>query len=247
MIKKIFFKNSKGNKLAGVLSIPDKEGKFPAVIRLHGFISNKEGTSRVIQERLKDEFVSLIFDYHAHGESEGKFEDFTISGALDDCQTALNHLLSLEQVDSSKIAVTGTSLGGMLALLLAARNPSIKVLSIGCPVIETKEVFGAVHDVDLWEEQGWIDALGNEGLKIKYKFFEDGVKYDMFKEAEKIKCPVYIILGDRDEYIPVEHLRKLMPHLKNGKLEIVPGADHNFTQHYEYYLTQTIRFIKENL
>ena len=247
MIKKVFFENSRGQKLAGVLSVPDGEGKFPAVIRLHGFISNKEGTSRVIQERLKDEFVSLIFDYHAHGESEGKFEDFTISGALDDCQTALNYLLFLEQVDKNKIAVTGSSLGGMLGLLLAARNPVIKVLSIGCPVVKAKEVFGAVHNIGLWRKQGWIDALGNEGLKINYTFFEDGVKYDIFKEAEKIKCPAYIILGEKDEYIPVKHLEKLMPHLENGKLEIVPGADHNFTEHYEHYLTQIIGFIKENL
>lgn len=247
MIKELFLNNSRGQKLSAYLNVPDKPGKYPGLIRLHGFISNKEGTSKIIQEKLKDEFVSLIFDYHAHGKSEGSFEEFTVSGALDDCETALNYLLSLEQVDKNRIAVTGISLGGMLSLLLAARNPKIKVVSIGCPVVDAQEVFGSTHNIKDWKKRGWTHALGEKGLKINYNFFEDTIKYNMYQEAEKISCPVYIILGDKDQYIPIEHLKKLMPHLKKGKLEIVPGADHNFTQHYEYYLDRIINFIKQNL
>lgn len=247
MIKEVSFENSRGQKLAGILSIPDKEGKFPGLIRLHGFISNKEGSSKDIQERLSHEFVSLMIDYHGHGESEGNFEDFTVSGALDDAQTALNYLLDLDKVDPEKIVVMGSSLGGMLSLLLAARDSRVKLAVVCCPVVDFKEVFSKHQDIGLWREQGWVEALGVEGLKIKYNFFEDGCKFDVYSEAEKIECPVLVISGNKDTYIPVEHLEKLMQHLKNGRLEIVEGADHGFTENYEYLFNRMTGFIRENL
>lgn len=247
MIKEVFLENSKGQKLSAYLNIPEKSGKYPALIRLHGFISNKEGTSRIVQEKLQDDFVSLIFDYHGHGKSEGDFKDFTVTSALDDCQAALDYVLSLEQVDKNKIAVIGTSLGGMLGLLLTARNPKIAALAVSCPVVDFKEVFSKSENIELWKTQGWINALGESGFKIKYQFFEDGSEYNIYQEAEKIQCPVFVISGDQDEYIPVEHLKKLMEHLKKGKLEIIPGADHRFSQHHQYHLKQMIDFIKENL
>src|SRR3989344_4265912 len=106
-VKKIFFE-SKGLKLAGWLHTPDKHGTFPAVIRTHGYRSNKEGrTSTILAERFQD-IVYLRFDMHGHGESEGKPEEINALQCAEDMVSAVHYVASLPMVDASKIAITGS-------------------------------------------------------------------------------------------------------------------------------------------
>ena len=42
MVEKITFKNNKGQKLVGIIHIPNKKKKLPAVIICHGFKRTKE-------------------------------------------------------------------------------------------------------------------------------------------------------------------------------------------------------------
>jgi cephalosporin-C deacetylase-like acetyl esterase len=39
--KLVIFKNENGERIFGILSLPEKRGKFPAVIMVHGFAKTK--------------------------------------------------------------------------------------------------------------------------------------------------------------------------------------------------------------
>ncbi|MBW2963590.1 alpha/beta fold hydrolase [Candidatus Woesearchaeota archaeon] len=252
MIKKVFFKNSKGDKLAGLLHLPDREGKFPAVIRAHGFRSGKDGeTSIILGEKLDRDFVFLRFDFWGHNESEGDFVNLTPSEEIDDMNAAIDFVSKLEQVDPERIGIQGSSLGGMVAIYTTANNPKVKAAVFLCPVSDFKKTFSRMEDVEEWKKQGWKFTYNskNQEFKIGYHFFEDGCKYNLYKEADKIMIPTLIIHGDADKSVALEDSQELFKHLKNSKLEIIKGADHQFTnpEHFKTMVEKTIEFFKQNL
>ena len=94
MKKKIFFKNSKGSKLCGILSNPTSQKEKSIIILCHGFSTSKEGRTYVrLEQILNGSGISTFrFDFFGHGESEGKFEEITTSEAVDDIQNAIRFL-----------------------------------------------------------------------------------------------------------------------------------------------------------
>jgi len=228
-VDKVFFKNSAGQKLAGWLHVPDKQGKFPAVIRTHGYRSSKEGrTSLLLADHFKD-VVYLRFDMHGHGESEGNPDEINAAQCGDDMVAAVNYVSGLPFVDAARIGVTGSSLGGMATILAAAWHPSIKAAVPVCPVSDFHPFKKSeVH------YQPLVDKLGVDNL---------------YKEAEKITCSVFIIHGDHDTVVQLHQSMGLIRHLRHGTLHIIPGADHIFSneKHFEQMIEQTADFLREHL
>src|SRR5439155_135327 len=81
--------------------------------------STKEGTKHsALATRLATlGYASLRFDFSYVGESEGAFEDLTISGEVDDLGGACDEL---RRRGAGDLALVGSSLGGTVALLYAA-------------------------------------------------------------------------------------------------------------------------------
>ncbi len=223
-VKKVFFLNGLGLKLAGWLHTPKGKGPFPAVIRAHGYKSSKDGSSStaLANEFSGDKIVFLRFDMHGHGESEGNPEVIDARQCVDDVQCALGYLRLLEVVDQKRIAITGSSLGGLATTLTAAWHDQVACAVPVCPV-STFEPF-RVRD-------------------IKYK---DLVDVNVYAEAEKIKCPVLVVHGDKDEIVPIAQSIELVKHLKKGELHIVKGADHQFSdeKHFKEMIKTVADFIR---
>ena len=93
MNQKIYFKNKKGNKLCGVLVAPDNKN-HPIVILCHGFHSTKDNnTNTRLHAMLKEKNIATFrFDFYGHGESDGKFENITVSEAVEDALCAIEFL-----------------------------------------------------------------------------------------------------------------------------------------------------------
>src|SRR3990172_11281278 len=72
--------------------------------------------------------LALRFDFSYVGESSGKFEDITYSGEVEDLKAA--HAL-VQSRNPGKIAILGSSMGGTVALLFAAQQPSLAALGTG--------------------------------------------------------------------------------------------------------------------
>jgi pimeloyl-ACP methyl ester carboxylesterase len=59
---------------------------------------------------------------------------------------------------------------------------------------------------------------------------------ELDKEWEKISCPVWILHGDKDTYVPVanvDYARKKLTNAKSVEIRILPGAEH-FITHERY-------------
>ncbi|MCJ1472176.1 hypothetical protein MMC13_000823 [Lambiella insularis] len=129
---------SDGLTIRGVLHLPDGGGPFPIVVLGHGLSGLKEWTlPEIAQALVQIGIAGLCFDYRNFGDSDGKpREEVAHYGRLQDWQDAISYTTSLPEIDSNRIGVWGTSLGGRDVLAIAGFDRRIKSVVAQAPLIK---------------------------------------------------------------------------------------------------------------
>lgn len=207
---KINFLNGKDQKLVGILSYPDKIQNMhilPAVVFCHGFTDSNGKLSYLARHFNFLGYATLRFDYAHTGESEGVFENLTISQEIADLKAALNYMDALKFVDSRKMGVIGYSYGGMVAILQALKDSRIKCLGILASVIDANDALEKLiskRKMARWDEKGRI-ALWKlpffQRLMLKSDFLHDARQYNILDHIDKVKVPIAMLRGKRDSII----------------------------------------------
>lgn len=249
--EKIVFKNSKDIKLDGRLSNPSENKDKLIVILCHGLSLSKDSRVTIdLYERLKELKISTFrFDFYGHGESEGKFEDITLSEAIDDILKAIEYLKSLGY---KKIGLFGMSFGGYASLITASLSKNIVSLGLMCPV---SNYLGNIilerskESIKNWEQIGFIyyTSMLKGKQRLNYSLYQDSKKYDGWESSRNIKIPVLVVHGNSDKNVPIEQSRRLCSLLSNRKFKIIKGADHSFSkeEHYKEALDLFVKWFKE--
>ncbi|HLD05564.1 MAG TPA: alpha/beta fold hydrolase [Candidatus Nanoarchaeia archaeon] len=232
-MQKVYFKDTNGNRVCGILSIPNRASTL--VITSHGFTSNKDSKIyRELQEELNTQGIgTLRYDYYGRGESDGKFEETTLTKTLASLQAAIQYA----QTQCNTITLVGASFGGLLSLLAAARDPSIQALvlksSVIDPILFWKQRL-TPERIERWKKEGILhyDDCG-ERFDLNYTFWEDLQMYHTLDEAKNIHCPTLIMHGDQDTVVPISQSQTLA-RLLNTPLHVVHGADHNYVNPEQY-------------
>src|SRR5881628_121523 len=228
------FKDHEGHRVSGILASPPSHTDR-ATVFCHGFLSNKNSmTNKILTALLcEQEIAALRFDFFGQGESEGPFEQITVSLAVKQALAALELVASKGY---KRIGLVGSSFGGLVALLAASEWPSLSCLALKCPVPDFPEMleleFGQ-HGMAEWKTTGTIpDVTGGPGrVKLQYGFYEDCARHLGYDAAKVITAPTLIVQGDGDEYVPLHQSRRLYDALQSEKrLEILAGADHRFSR-----------------
>jgi len=262
MERPVVFQNL-GQQLVGMLHIPNKSGesRLPAVLMLHGFTGHKIESHRLFvraARRFADEgFVVFRFDFRGSGDSEGKFEDMTLSGELSDAVVALDLLMYLDEVDPSRIGVVGFSMGGCIAAMLAGRRRGdIKAVALWAAVSEdppsTFERF-----LNPFREQilaGSSSFVEWAGYLIGRPFFEELPNIRPTQEIRSFDGDVLIVHGTDDQTVPQDHAKRLYQILMQRKkghveLHLIENASHTFIrrEHETKLLDLTAEFFKRYL
>jgi pimeloyl-ACP methyl ester carboxylesterase len=248
-MEKVEFKNSQGLKIAGVLDSPQKGKDLPIVICLHGLGGTKE-SNKVFTDILSPlGIASLSIDFQGSGESEGEYENKTITGFVDDAQSALDYVYSLPNVDKNRIGVVGHSMGAVTAILLASRDPRIKALVVSSPAIKEAQVIADMYEPNDFakaKERGYVELRkSGEMKKLNYRFFEDADQYDLIQEALKISYKFLVIGAVKDTIVPFKQIKEFSERVGNAQLLKLPNSDHNLEE--EWSITgQAIRNWFEN-
>lgn len=230
---KTFFNNSQGQKLCGILS---EKSKDIIIVMCHGFYSSKDSTTFVtLEDILNKENVSTFrFDFHGHGESDGLFEDITLSQSVDDALKAIDFVKSK---GFKKIGLVGSSFGGFVSILATSKSPEVSLLALKSPVSNyiQKLIAHDGNDLKQWKEQGFIYRIVNDKkLKLNYSFYEDAENCDGYLAAKKITVPTLIVHGDKDSSVPLEQSKTSSILIQDCRLEIIKGADHQYTNKEDF-------------
>ena len=228
------FLDRQSHTVSGLLNAPDGGSDRIAVL-CHGFLSSKTSTTNNTLTRMLTErgIATFRFDFFGHGESQGPFELITNTLAVEQTQAALDLVL---QKGYRKIGLMGSSFGGLVATLVASQRTDLACLALKCPVVDFAEElrleFGD-EGMAQWKATGTVpDILGGpQRVPLHYAFYEDCLRRIAYKPAESITAPTVIVQGDHDEHVPLHQSRRLYEALSVEKhLELIPGADHQFTK-----------------
>ena len=207
------FRNGARDYFYGIMTVPTKPGKHPAVLKVPG----ANVTAYQIDKTLVDlkEYVTLVVGIHGIPiDMEGAVYDNLKRGALYSynriniqdrnkyyykraylgCSRAVDVLASLEFVDAERIAVCGGSQGGALSFTTAYLNPKVKCLYAFYPALA--DLTGYLNG----RGGGWPhlfrtksdDNLRTDGVMETLKY------YDVVNFARKARVPVKVGLGYND-------------------------------------------------
>ena len=230
--------NKNGGKMEKKISIESALGKVcgtlvefnktSIAIICHGLTSSKDSrTGKALKDHLaKERLSSLSIDLYAHGESDGKMQELTISKAVESVIAAYNYLKSQGY---QKISLAGSSFSGIVCLI-AATKLEIESMVLKCPVFDyVKLLKSRLDDKDLekWKKDGKRKQFD---VFLGYELYEDVLSYDIIKIATRVNCPTLFIHGSGDKLVPPEHSENAYRLIssKEKELHIVNGADHFF-------------------
>lgn len=227
--QKLQTKNDLGEKLVGLETRPSEDkSKYPTVILAHGFGATKEedGMFDSIAENLANNgFLVYRFDFSGRGESEGDYQDTSLTKMRDDLQSILEFVKKQSIVDSSRIGILGQSFGTPTSITL---NPKIKSLVLMGSFGHVRKVMSNLFG-DGYKSNGVSVRVTSEGETVKLNpvFWSELDKHDILKSIKQVKCPVLFIHGGSDDIVPLSEMETLFDHANEPKEKLIlEGADH---------------------
>jgi pimeloyl-ACP methyl ester carboxylesterase len=130
----VSFKNNKSNvTLAGTLTLPKKEGTYPAVILITGSGAQNRDEEvfghkpfLVITDYLTRRGIAVLrYDDRGVGQSTGDFKSATTFDFASDVKSAISYLKTRKEINATKIGLIGHSEGGMIAPLVASKSKDV--------------------------------------------------------------------------------------------------------------------------
>ncbi|MBH0187022.1 MAG: prolyl oligopeptidase family serine peptidase, partial [Nitrospira sp.] len=94
-----------------------------------------------------------------------------------------------------------------------------------------------------WQATDTIPNImgGPDRIALRYAFYEDCLRQIAYEPARAITAPTIIVQGDKDEHVPLHQSRRLYDALRVKKhLELLPGADHQFTKREDFTQMTTV-------
>ncbi len=222
-----------------------RDTREPGLVWFPGLKSNMNSTkvNAIADWAAQTDRSMLRFDYSGHGQSEGAFEDGTISQWLGESLAVLREVARGPQI------LVGSSLGGWLVLLL------LRALARGDELTRSiSPVAGAVLVAPAWdmtedlmwkkftapqrtdiETQGFYERpsrYGDGPYRISRELIEDGRKHLLGGDTFAPPCPVRIIQGMEDPDVPWRHAHKLTEILTGDDvtLELIRDGDHRLSR-----------------
>jgi uncharacterized protein len=238
--RKFHIQNRRGQMLAALLREADAGGgpgrSSPAlVIVCHGFTGAKEGGGRALEmgEALaRRGFHTLLFDFAGCGESEGAWEEVTLSRHLDD----LADVVEWSRVSGHKrIILNGRSFGGAAALCCAARDDRIAAVCTWAAPADLIKLFNGFIKEAVTGPPLETIALTEAGgsVSLRKLFFYDLPRHNILGCAAHLSPrPLLVIHGGADETVPTGDAAVIYAAAGEPKqLVVIDGADHRFSNH----------------
>lgn len=227
----------KGSWLQGKL-------EMPGILLMHGIRADRRALFARAQHLNNLGYSVFMFDFQAHGESQGSGITF---GYLEskDAHSAVSYMRS--RIPGKKIGAIGISLGGAASLL------GTQPLTVDALVLESvyPDIRTAIYN-RLHMRVGFISTILTP-LFLAQVEYRMGISLKALSPAEHIgnvRCPLLILSGSDDLHTTLKDTERLFAAAREPKeLEIFSGARHVDLMKYDpkKYNALISKFFAENL
>lgn len=223
------------NGVDATLNLPDGATDVPAVLLLHGFASAKDEVGNMYAREAaalaEKGIASLRISFRGFGKSDGDTGATTIDEQLTDALAAGHYLAALPEVDKARLGIVGFSLGGGVAILATAQEPTLFKSRVTWSSTGdfAKDMTGSVGQAafDRAEAEGIVGLdLGFRTIVLKKAFF-DSLKTHSIKDALAAYSGAYLAIAGSEDF-SAEYAQSYVDAAPGTKKEalIIEGADH---------------------
>ncbi len=244
---------SDGLKISGLLNVPRGDGKFPAVVFLHGFVAPDQYTRGLdaqapALELTRHGYITLVPDLRGYMESDHGLNLF-LSGWIADAINAGNALKKMPQVDAQHVGLWGHSMGGGIATRVMVVSDVFDAAVLYAPISANME--------DMF-----MDPFGGEPAGVTQDLIQstiaalDDAKFraeiSPINFLNRVNAPVSIHVGTADTVTPKEWSRAIRDQLKRANKTVeyfdYQGQGHSFNENArpEFY-ARVLKFFDANL
>ena len=203
------------------------------ILYLHGFASGPTSSkARFFRDRLAAA--------GAHAEvldlAEGDFEHLTITGQLGVIERAAR---------GESVSLIGSSMGGYLAALYAARHEEVRRVVLLAPAFgfarRWAERLGPQALAE-WQRTGIMEVFHyaeNGPRRLAYGLLDDGARYEDYPDFRQ---PALIFHGENDDVVPANYSREFAASHANARLEVLDSG-HELLNVLEYMAPKVTGFL----
>jgi cephalosporin-C deacetylase len=240
--------------IRGWLVIPRDGKNFPVHYRVPGYVVTLKPNMD------NDDFIAFDLNVRGNGNSQDIInigtdnysvvnienkDKYIYRGVYMDCLRGLDFLYSHPNlgIDTSKIFVEGGSQGGSLALITAALDKRVKLLTIQVPL------YADIHDnysiSESYESQVFpfkvFRKYQSQHAGFTWdKFYSTWDYYDPQNFAPMVKCPVLMGIGLLDQFCPPRCSMALFNHISSTNKEFVCVPNSTHEVNFNYFMFQNL-------
>jgi len=245
VIETPFFCERDGLQIRGMEYFPNEEQKktkYPVIIVSHGFTGNYISTKDYCRTFAQMGYVAFSFNFCGGGrnyeeddlKSEGESTETTILTEVEDLIAVKDYVKALPYTDETNLILAGTSQGGLVSGLTAAKcKDEIKKLIMICPALcipdhARRGCLGGSH-YDVNDVPAILDCEKTQLGKI---FHDTVVSMDVFLELSAYKGPVLILHGLEDATVNYSYAIRAKESYEQGQchLQLIRNAGHSLNE-----------------
>ena len=226
--QKIDFENRTGERLAGILDLPDDSEPIATALFAHCFTCSKNlrAVTRISRKLNEAGIAVLRFDFTGLGDSEGDFSTTNFSTSVDDICDAAAYLADAGMPPDIAI---GHSLGGAAILVAAPRIESVgAVVTIGAPgqADHVTHLF-ADQKPEIESSGEAIVSIGGRPFRIRQQLIDDLEKQSGPERAAKLRLPLLVLHSPVDAIVGIDNAAEIYTRALHPKSFVsLDKADH---------------------
>lgn len=243
-----------GFALAGTLTLPaDARGRVPCAVTITGSGQQDRDESiaivrgyrpfREVADALARRGIAVLrLDDRGVGGSGGPVRGATTADFARDVEDALRWLRARPDIDGRRLALVGHSEGGLIAPLVAARDPQLRAVALlAAPAWPGRRVLEYQHGRVLERQVGAAgrdSALGAAMAEVDSVAARDAwlaffLAHDPLAAIRQVRVPVLILQGETDRQVTAEQAPALAEALaragnRDVTTRVFPGVNHLF-------------------
>jgi uncharacterized protein len=222
-----------GARLRGTIYLPEKTGKHPAVIWLHGSGEQPRLTyGPLISDYVDDGIAFFTYDKRGAGESEGDccpdvYGHFNLVTA--DAVGAVKAATSYREIDPNHVGFLGASAAGWIAPRAAEKSRRIAFMALASAGVLQHSLVAKYEEFAGGSESDKPRPSEAEIAKKLASFDRSG--FDPRPYLERLKVPALWLYGGADRNVPpvqsVAELRRIKrERKKDWTIAVFSGAGH---------------------
>lgn len=261
---------SRGKEIPATWLRPSSQSPTPLVLLIHGHGGTRHeagGFTRVAEALMKRGIASIRMDFPGCGDSKEPFSQNNLTNMGLDVKAAQAYAMAHGNIDRSRVAMLGFSMGARLAMLLTQGNQDYAAMAMWAPAGingagDMVKYLGGPRRYEAMKTQAKQEGFApfttfwGQKQQLGLQWFLDMENSQPLDAMAQYTGDVFVLYGDQDDVVPPRVSELVITNAKKAgsvKRYVVKGADHGlglFNDDHEssrQAVDETVKFLVASL